>query len=225
MMQATNRRRNVRANLHTGARLSGTDKWGKPFDVWGESTDVSRKGLGLSLDWVIVAPGADISVELPGRLRANAMVQWVRFDAASKRVRMGVRLVNPRTSLRFRIAAGILLVTSLLTQLSVAKSRWGFLQPAPAPRCNVGAHTMKSLIDVALAQPNMITEPEKTFVRTQHDHMSCEDYTRLFERSNYYKSPGKRDAMTKWHWQVFHSHEEGSQGAASRAAEAAGDGQ
>ncbi len=65
---------------------------------------------------------------------------------------------------------------------------------------------MKRIIDSALAQAAMITDGEKAFVRLQHQQLSCGDYTRLFEQSNYYKSPGKREAMTKWHWEVYHSH-------------------
>jgi len=151
------------------------------------------------------------------------VVQWVRYEATSKRVRMGVHLVNPRTSMQFRIAASIMLTTALLTQLSFARSRWSFILPSPpAPECKVGAQQMKTFIDIALAQPGMITDTEKTFVRLQHEQMSCEDYTRLFEQTNYYKSPGKREALTKWHWDTYHSHEGSGHGTPSHRAEAAG---
>ena len=64
---------------------------------------------------------------------------------------------------------------------------------------------MRTIIDVALSMPNMITDSDKEFVRMQHDQLSCHEYTRLFEQSTYYKSPGKREALAKWHWESFHS--------------------
>jgi hypothetical protein len=71
----------------------------------------------------------------------------------------------------------------------------------------------------------MITETEKTFVRLQHEHMSCGDYTKLFEQTNYYKSPGKREAMIKWHWDTYHAHEESGRGTPSHIAVGDGLGQ
>jgi hypothetical protein len=219
MGESQDRRRNVRASLRTDARLTGTDKWGNPFDIQCESIDFSCKGMGLILDRVIVARGASIALELPGRLKSKVKVQWVRFDPSLNRVRMGVRLDRPRASIKFRIAACILLSMAVLSQVSYTRTRWSFLQPSPGSRCNLGAQQMKSVIDVALAQPGMITDAEKSFVCLQHDHLSCEEYTRLFEQTNYYKSPGKREAMTKWHWETYHSHEGNGPGTPSEGTE------
>lgn len=220
MLKALEGRSNVRANLRTGACLRGTDKWGKPFDIQCESTDYSRKGMGLILDRVTLARGAVVSIEFPKRLKASAVVQWVQFDSALNRERVGVRLVNPRTSLSFKIAACILISMAVLSEAAAAKPRWSFVQPSSAVRCNVGAQEMRKVIDIALAQPGMITEAEKAFVREQHERRSCEDYTRLFEETNYYKSAGKREAMTKWHWETYHSHNEDGRGTAAQGAEA-----
>jgi len=216
MMEAQDRRSNVRTSLRTDARLTGTDERGNTFDIRCESTDFSRKGMGFILDRVIVARGASIALELPGCLKSKAKVQWVRFDPSLNRVRMGVRLDRPRASIRFRVAACILLFMAVLSQVSYPRARWSFLQPSPGKTCHVGAQQMKSVIDVALAQRGMITDAEKSFVRLQHEHLSCEEYTRLFERTNYYKSPGKREALTKWHWETYHSHEGNGHGAGRR---------
>jgi hypothetical protein len=201
------KRRNVRAGLTANASFRGTDRWGKPFEVSCQSLDFSRRGLGLVLPRDIVAHGALVFVELPGRLRANAIVQWVRCDNANGRVRMGVRLVDARTSLRFRIAACILLSVAFLSQFTFSMPRWMMPQPASKGNCNLGADQMRSVIDEALSRPNMITDMEKEFARMQHEQLSCEDYTRLFEQSTYYKSPGKREAMAKWHRETFHSRD------------------
>jgi hypothetical protein len=64
---------------------------------------------------------------------------------------------------------------------------------------------MRGVIDEALSRQNMITDSEKEFVRAQHEQLSCEEYTRLFEKSAYYRSPGKRGAIAKWHWETYHS--------------------
>ncbi len=78
---------------------------------------------------------------------------------------------------------------------------------------------MRMVIDSAIAQREMITDAEKAFVRVQHEQHSCNEYTRLFEQTNYYRSPGKREAMTKWHWEVYHSHTENSWEAAAPVSE------
>jgi hypothetical protein len=85
------------------------------------------------------------------------------------------------------------------------------------------AERMRNVIDVAFAKPNMITDGEKEFVRMRHDQFSCEEYTRVFENSSYYKSPGKREAMARWHWETFHSRVAHSPAAISESAEPAAD--
>ncbi len=191
--------------------MRGTDRRGNAFDVSCESVDYSQKGLGLVVDQDLFSPGALVSVELPRRLAADAVVQWVGFDSCHNKARLGVRLVHARTSLQFKIAGCTLLLLAALSQVAAGKSRWGFFQPSSQARCRVGAQQMKTIIDSALAQPALITDAEKSFVRTQHEQLSCGDYTRLFEQTNYYKSPGKREAVMKWHWEVYHSHGETGQ--------------
>ncbi len=210
MSEKTEKRRHIRTSLACEARLIGTDSRGRAFFVGGQSVDYSRNGLGLVVNRNVVSAGALVSVELPRRLNACAVVQWVAVDAARKKVRLGVRLVNPRSSLRFRILSCVLILWAALSQAAAGKTRWGFVQPSTPARCKVGAQQMMKVIDAVLTQPQMITEAEKEFVRVQHEHLSCNDYTRLFEQSNYFKSPGKREAMIKWHRDVYHSHGESS---------------
>ena len=204
------KRSNVRAGLTGEARVRGTDRRGRSFYVGGQSVDYSRNGLGLIVNRNVVSPGAVVSVELPGRLSGRAIVQWIAVDAGGKKARIGIRLINPWFSLRFRIFSFVLILMAALSQGAAGKTRLGFIQPSSPARCKVGAQQMMKVIDAVLAQPQMITDAEKEFVRVQHGQLSCHDYTRLFEQSNYYKSPGKREAMMKWHWEVYNSHGESS---------------
>jgi hypothetical protein len=87
----------------------------------------------------------------------------------------------------------------------------------------MGPEQMRSVIDEALSSPNTITDSEKEFVRKQHEQLSCEEYTRLFEQSTYYKSPGKRMAIAKWHWETFHARGAYSRGVVGQGADAAAD--
>lgn len=221
MSPKTEKRRNVRAALTGEARISGTDSRGRAFFVGAQSVDYSRNGLGLIVNRNVVSPGTAVAVELPRRLSAQAIVQWVAAEGRGKKARIGIRLVNPRSSLRFRIFSCMLILLAGLSQAAAAgKTRWGFTQPSTTARCKVGAQQMMRVIDAVLAQQQMITEAEKEFVRVQHEHLSCSDYTRLFEQSNYYKSPGKRDAMIKWHREVYHSQSESGAERTPQGAEA-----
>ncbi len=202
------KRGNVRTGLAGEARVSGTDSRGRSFYVGGQSVDFSRNGLGLIVNRNIISPGAEVSVELPRRLSARAIVQWVAVEPRGKKARIGIRLINPRSSLRFRILSCVLILWAALSQAAAGKTRWGFVQPSTPARCKVGAQQMMKVIGAVLTQPQMITEAEKEFVRVQHEHLSCSEYTRLFEQSNYFKSPGKREAMIKWHREVYHSQGE-----------------
>jgi len=213
------KRSNVRAGITCEARIRGTDGRGQAFDIRCESVDYSRDGLGLLVDAAVVSTGAVVSVELPRRLSADAVVQWVGFDVSRKKARLGMRLIEPRTSFPFRVAGCTLILLAALSQAAAGKSRWGFLHPSPPARCKVGTQQMKMVIDTALAQPEMITDEEKAFVRTQHEQLSCDDYTRLFEQTSYYRSPGKREAMMKWHWEFFHSHVDDGHEAAAPGSE------
>ncbi len=122
-------------------------------------------------------------------------------------------------SLGIRIASCFLISVAVLSHGAVGKNRSGLTQPPAPARCKLGAQQMRMVIDSAMAQREMITDAEKAFVRVQHEQLSCNEYTRLFERTNYYRSSGKREAMTKWHWEVYHSHTENSWEAAAPVSE------
>ena len=118
---------------------------------------------------------------------------------------LGVRPADSREKLVLLVMLCLIFLVAFLDRMGVAKPHWMAVQPASGPTCSMDAGRMRIVIDVALSRPIMITDGEKEFVKIQHDHMSCEEYTRLFERSTYFKSPGKREALAKWHWETFHS--------------------
>jgi hypothetical protein len=201
-----NRRRNVRADLHAGVSLQGTDRWGRPFDIAGESVDFSRKGLGLVLPHDVVAPGSAVTINLANKLRSNAVVQWSRKDPVSGQNRVGVRLINPIICRGLRIAASILLIFAAMNQLSVARSR-NYMRARQSGFCVVSLAQMKSVIEKTLGKHAALTESEKVFVHIQHQHMSCEDYTRLYEASDFFSDLRTRDSLANWHWNVYHAKE------------------
>lgn len=215
----TDLRCNVRANLHTRIALQGQDRWGRPFAAQGESTDFSRKGLGLVLDSDIVAPGAVVSVSGPRRFRSNAVVQWVRPDPSTGQTRVGLRLIDPKTGIALKIAASALLCFALLGQLSFSRSRF-FARAVPTRSCTMSLAEMKSTVEMALAQYAFVSESDKAFVHVQHQHMTCEQYTETYERSGFTADPKLRAAIAHWHWAVYHAHDESVRAAAIREAEA-----
>jgi hypothetical protein len=194
-------RRNIRASLNETVVLQGTDRSGKSFQIQGEGVDFSRKGLGLLIPENVVTPGSVVSISVAKKLRTDAIVQWTRQDAETGKVHVGVRMINPQVRTGLRIAASILLCVALLGQISFARSRG----PQANKSCNMGLAQMKSILESKLGPWTRATENEKVFLHAQHQHMSCKDYTREYEKSNFYADKSKRDAVSRFHWNEYHS--------------------
>src|SRR5213593_3537350 len=96
-------RSNVRATLHLPVVLTGTDREGRPFRIAGESSDFSRKGLGVILEQDVLTQGLLVTISSGGRFRANATVQWVGRDRDAGRIHAGLRVVEAKTSIGLNI--------------------------------------------------------------------------------------------------------------------------
>jgi hypothetical protein len=214
-----NARKNIRANLHVGVVLEGTDGFGMPFKIFGESVDFSRKGLGVTVDRDVVLPGSVLTVISPHRFRSEASVQWISRDSATGCIRLGLRLIEPTISIGFKFAASILLAMSLIAQFSFARQRSYYRTSAPKS-CVVSLAQMKSTLEKALRHHILLTENEKAFIHIQHQTMGCEDYTKHFEESQFYSDSAKRDAVARWHWKIYHSSDDAIRAEAIHRAEA-----
>jgi hypothetical protein len=194
-------RGNIRASLNATVVIQGTDRSGKSFKIQGEGVDFSRKGLGLLIPENVVTPGSVVSITVPKKLRTDAIVQWTRQDAETGKVRVGVCMINPQVRTGLRIVASILLCVALLGQISFARSRG----PQANKSCNMGLAQMKNILESKLGPWIPATENEKVFLHTQHQRMSCKEYTREYEKSNFYADKNKRDAVSRFHWNEYHS--------------------
>jgi hypothetical protein len=213
------RRRNVRAGLHASVSLQGTDRCGNQFDIIGESVDFSRKGLGLMLQQDVVAPGSIITVTLANHFNSKAIVQWTKKDPVANKCNIGVRLIDPTVSLKLRIAASVLLIIASLTQLSIARPR-SYARSQSSGSCVMSLFQMKSVIEKTLSKYAIISENEKAFIHLQHQHMSCEEYTKLYEKSDFFANSKSREAIEKWHWNIYHAKEASVRESAVHSAEA-----
>jgi hypothetical protein len=194
--------RALRANLHVRVSLQGVDRRGTPFVIYGLSNNFSRKGLGIELERNVLHTGMAVTVDLPGRLHSAAVVRWCSCDRHTGRFRAGLRLLNPSTSVAFRGVAFVLLFVSMLCQVVHPKVR---LVRSADSSCVVSMAAMKSLVDRTLGGLGYATDSEKAFLHLQHQRRSCEEYSRLFERSDYYRDEKKRNAVAAWHWRVYHA--------------------
>jgi len=199
----TGSRRNVRAALNTQVIIQGADRSGKSFQITGESVDFSRRGIGLVVPQDLVAPGTVVSLSMPDRFRANAVVQWVRKDESTGQVRLGARMLDTKVSVGLRIAASFLLCLALLGQISFARSRGAAGQANSA--CTMSLARMKSVLESRLGQQVEVTDAEKTFVHLQHERISCAEYTKAYEKSNFHADKTKRSAVARWHWNQYHA--------------------
>ncbi len=199
-------RRNVRARLHMHVTLQGTDQQGRPFEIRGKSLDFSRKGLGLEVDGDSLSPGSVVSLSVPGHVESGAVVQWIHRVASAGRVRAGLRLIDPKTSLSFRIAASILLCLALLGQVSLARSR-SYARTAPVRSCVMNLAEMKGVLEQTLSRYAVVSDTDKAFVHVLHQHMTCEQYTQTYEKSAFYPDPRTRAAIANWHWTVYHAQD------------------
>ncbi len=100
-----------------------------------------------------------------------------------------------------RAYLSIIGIALILEQAAIAKPRVSW---TAGPRCRISVTEMKSVIDRALGGLRYVTDSEKIFVHLQHERMSCEEYTRLFEKSNFYSDAKQRNAISEWHWRVYH---------------------
>jgi len=188
-------RRNVRARLRGYARIRGADLGGIPFEVMGETVDFSRKGIGLIVDRDVFAPGMVLSLDLPGKLSSTAVVQWTS-GASERSFRLGLRLINPAASFRFRVAACFLLAFALISQVSFSRPR-ASSRTFSRDRCTVSLADMKSAIRSTLGKYGYLSEDEKTFLSIQHERMAPEEYTRWL--AGFYKDERKRNAAFAWY--------------------------
>jgi hypothetical protein len=214
-----NLRRNIRASLHLQVTLQGLDRWARPFEIQGKSVDFSWKGLGLVLDRDILAPGSVVSVSVPKRFHSNAVVQWSRPGHSTGQICVGLRLIDPKTSLAFRIAASILLCIALVGQMSLARSR-SYTRTAPARSCTMGLAEMKGMLEKTLSRYAVVSDTDKAFSHVLHQHMTCEQYTQAYEKSAFYSDPRTRAAVANWHWTIYHAQDEAVRAAAIQSAEA-----
>ncbi len=134
--QLRNMRKNVRANLNVQVLLTGTDREGLPFSISGKSMDFSRKGMGVLLDRDVAGPGTVLTVASDNRFLSSATVQWVRRDEETGLYKMGLRLIEPKASFLFKIAASLLLFWAFMQQVSWA-SPGEFVRGAPRPSSGV----------------------------------------------------------------------------------------
>ena len=210
-------RRNIRASLNAAVVVQGTDLFGKSFQIQGESVDFSRKGLGLLISENVVVPGSVVAISVPKKLRTDAVVEWTRHDAETGKIRIGVRMINPQVRTGLRIVASFLLCVALLGQISFARSRG----PQSNKSCNMGLAQMKSILESKLGPLTRATESEKVFLHTQHQRMSCKEYTRQYEKSNFYADKNNRDAVARFHMNEYHSKDEAARAAVVSGLDAA----
>ena len=210
-------RRNVRAGLSAPVIIQGTDRLGRPFQVQGESIDFSRKGLGLLVPQDVVGRGSVLTVSVPKRFHGKAVVQWTERDTKTGQVRIGCCLMNPIASLSFRIAASSLLFVAFVGQVSFARS--GDAQANNS--CRISLVRMKNAMESRLGEWTLVSDAEKAFIHSQHQQMSCAEYTRWYEKAKIHRDESKRAALSRWHWNQYHSKDEAIRTAAVSSLELA----
>jgi hypothetical protein len=210
-------RRNLRAVLRTRVNVQGTDRWGKPFHLEGESVDFSRRGIGLCVKEDLVSPGAVVSVSIPDRFQGRAEVRWSR-PADDGKVRIGLNLLHCKSSVGLRIAACFLLCLAFFGQIGFGRNR-SPRHYKPAYSCTMSLARMKAVLESVLGGYAAATESDKTFLHVQHERLGCDEYTRLYEQSDFTRNEKTRAAIARWHWEVYHSNQEKVRAAAVHEAE------
>jgi hypothetical protein len=128
--------------------------------------------------------------------------------------------VDPQVSVGLRIAAAVLLAVALLGQISYARPK-GTYRPRAAASCMVTLAEMKTRVADVLGPLAVVGPNERAFLHVQHEHMGCDGYTTMFEKSEFFPDPALRDALKRWHWETYHSTDAVTQRDAIRGAEAA----
>lgn len=67
---------------------------------------------------------------------------------------------------------------------------------------------MKGIIEQAFDGLASVSETDMALLHLQHQRMSCEEYTRLYENSSFYRDPKKLRAVAEWHWNIYHSSDQ-----------------
>jgi hypothetical protein len=122
-------------------------------------------------------------------------------------------------SIAFRVTASILLCVVVLGQMGFARSRL-LSYTAHRSRCTMGLSEMKEILERTLGKYAVVSESDKAFVHLQHQHMTCEEYTRLYEKSDFFSDPKTRAAVANWHWNTYHSEQSATRSAAIESVEA-----
>ncbi|PYV07762.1 MAG: hypothetical protein DMG07_27660, partial [Acidobacteria bacterium] len=162
-------RRNVRAKLNLPVVLTGTDRQGRSFKVTGQSTDFSRKGVGVVLEQDVLTQGLAVNVSSGVGFRGIATVQWIGRNRDTGRVQVGLRLVEAKAGAGLKLAASLLLFFAFLNQVSFGQAR-GFSRAAPAQAAvslsepaagaaigaaeEEGSWVQEAIAKAAAAQPN-----------------------------------------------------------------------
>lgn len=107
--------------MHVQVMLSGVDQEGKEFQTTGRSMDISRTGCGIVLDQEIASLGSMVSISSARKFQSKATVQWTRHDSQTGQMRVGLRFVEPKMNLGFKIAASLLLSWAFLAQATFAR--------------------------------------------------------------------------------------------------------
>ena len=139
------------------------------------------------------------------------MVRCGRRDLETGKARIGSRMVSLNEGLR--IAASFLLCVTLLSQVSFARSR----DAQGNESCTMSLARMKSVLESWLGgvgEWTRVTSSEKAFIHILHQRVSCDEYTRLYEKSNFFGDEKKRAAASRWHWNQYHSEDEAIRAAA-----------
>jgi hypothetical protein len=122
-------------------------------------------------------------------------------------------------SVALRVSASILICVAILGQIGFARSRL-ISYTAHRSRCTLGLSEMKEILERTLGKYAVVSESDKAFVHLQHQHMTCEEYTRLYEKSDFFSDPKTRAAVANWHWNTYHSEESAARSAAIESVEA-----
>jgi len=150
-----------------------------------------------------------VTAGVPKKLRINAVVRRKDYDAGIGGVRIAIRKINPRAGIALRIAASFLLCVAPLSQKAFARCR-----PSEANNSSrVSLALMRTLLESASGQWTWASTSDKILVHIQHQHMSCKEYARLYEKSTFYANDEKRQALARWHWKQYHSKDEATRAA------------
>ncbi len=78
---------------------------------------------------------------------------------------------------------------------------------------------MKAVMESALSGYAVVSQSDKAFLHVQHERLGCEEYTRLYEQSDFTSNEKTRAAIARWHWDVYHAGDDRTRSAAIREVE------